>query len=73
MKKIRNRWLKKYGLAVLCMGIVFSVLSAASISAAGPDAGGVSTGSITDIPAVTAGKPTLEEVDRKSTRLNSSH
>ena len=62
MIKIRNRWLKKYGLAVLCMGIVFSVLSVVSIFAAGPDASGVSTGSITDVSAAISGQPTLEEV-----------
>jgi len=62
MRKIRERWLKKYGPVVLSMAIVFSVLSVVSLFAAGPDPSGASTGTINDVAAATAGKPTLEEV-----------
>ncbi|MEK6727816.1 MAG: ammonium transporter [Candidatus Omnitrophota bacterium] len=44
------------------MAIIFSALSVVSIFAAGPDPSGASTGTINDVTAAAAGKPTLEEV-----------
>lgn len=62
MKKIARQFLKKNGLVILCMALVFSVLSAVSLFAGGPDAGGTATGTVSDVPAAIAGKPTLDEL-----------
>jgi len=53
---------RKYGLVIVGMTIVFSVLTFTSLFAAGPDASGVATGTISDIPAVSPGKPTIDEI-----------
>ncbi len=61
---LRN-FFKKFkgkGLVILWLLFIFSVLSAVSLFAAGPDASGVSTGNVNDVPAAIAGKPTLDEL-----------
>jgi len=59
--KIKS-WFRKYGLVIAGMTIVFSALTFTSLFAAGPDASGVATGTISDVPAVTPGKPTIDEI-----------
>ncbi len=62
MKKMIRQFLKKNGLVILCMLLVFSALSAVSLFAGGPDASGVATGTANDVPAALASKPTLDEL-----------
>ncbi len=62
MKKMIRQFLKKNGLVILCMALVFSVLSVVSLFAGGPDASGAATGTVGDVPASIAGKPTMDEI-----------
>ena len=62
MNEIIRKKFKKYGLAMLVMVVSFLALSVVSLFAAGPDASGISTGTISDVPAAVSGKPTLEEL-----------
>jgi ammonium transporter, Amt family len=62
MEKILRKFFKNNSLVILCMVLVFLCLSVASLFAAGPDASGANTGTIKDVPAAVAGKPTLDEV-----------
>jgi len=61
MRRLKS-FFKKYGVIILAMGLVFSLLTLSSLFAAGPDSSGASTGGVADIPAATLGKPTLEEI-----------
>lgn len=62
MRQNIMRLFKKNLLLVLCAVILFSGVSIVSLFAAGPDASGVTTGTISDVPASIAGKPTLDEL-----------
>jgi len=62
MKKKMRQFLEKNGLAIICMAIVFSVLSVASLFAGGPDSSGAVTGTASDVTAAIAGQPTINEI-----------
>jgi len=62
MKKKVRGFLKRNGLVISCMLLVFLALSVVSIFAAGPDASGTATGTSKDVPAAVAGQPTLDEL-----------
>ncbi len=62
MKKKVKGFLKKNGLVISCMLLVFLALSVVSIFAAGPDASGTATGASKDVPSAVAGQPTLDEL-----------
>jgi ammonium transporter, Amt family len=62
MKKVIKAFLKKNGLMISCMVLVFFALSVVSLFAGGPDASGTSTGTANDVSAAVAGKPTLDEL-----------
>jgi len=55
-------FLKKNGLVISCMVLVFLVLSVVPLFAAGPDPSGTATGTASDVSAAVAGKPTLDEL-----------
>jgi len=62
MKKKMKSFLKKNGLVIACMVLVFLVLSVVPLFAGGPDASGTATGTASDVSAAVAGKPTLDEL-----------
>lgn len=46
----------------VCLSLAVCLFSAAAMALPGPDPGGSSTGTISDVPAASPGKPTLDEV-----------
>jgi len=57
----KNKLFRRYGIVILWIGFFLSIFLAVK-AFAGPDASGSATGTISDVPAADAGKPTLDEL-----------
>jgi len=60
--RLKNLFSKEVMWIVLCTAAILTSLTVVNLFAAGPDASGTSTGTIGDVPAAVAGKPTLDEL-----------